>query len=270
MARRTGYAPLPGAGPSLYYEDHGSGEPLVLLHGGLGAGEMYEPLLRALTAHRRVIVADLQGHGRTPDVPGRPLRPELLADDVAALLHHLGVGQADVLGYSLGGMAALWTAVRHPALVRRLVLVSIPYRHDGWHPEVLAGFQVLSEAAAEPMRQSPQYELYARLAPRPGDWPALVAKCGELMRRPYDWSAEIRALTSPTLLVYGDTDSIRPAHMVEFYALLGGGLSDPGPSGPPPAADGPRHRLAILPSATHYDILSSPSLPPALIPFLYF
>ncbi|MER7762639.1 alpha/beta fold hydrolase [Streptomyces sp. NPDC097619] len=269
MTSRTGYVELPGSGPSLYYEEYGTGAPLVLLHGGLGSGETWAPLLPALTAHRRVVLVDLQGHGRTADVPGRPLRPELLAEDVAGLLRHLDLGPADLLGYSLGAWVALRTALQHPELVRRLVLVSTVFRRDGWHAEALAGMASLSADTAELMRGTAAHEPYARLAPRPEDWPVLVAKTGELVRAEFDWSAEVPALTAPTLLVFGDADAVRPEHQVAFYGLLGGGLRDPGPY-PAAATEAPRNRLAVLPGATHYDILSSPSLPPAVIPFLYF
>src|SRR3954469_23692857 len=133
-------------GLSLHYEEHGSGEPLILLHGGIGTGEMFAPILPDLTAGRRVIPVDLQGHGGTADVD-RPLRPELMAEDIAALLDHLGLEQADVMGYSLGGIVALRLAIQHPARVRRLVLVSVAFRRDGSHPEVVAAMDQMSAAA---------------------------------------------------------------------------------------------------------------------------
>src|SRR5512147_3119755 len=138
-------------GLSLYYEEHGSGEPLVLLHGGLGAGEQFAPILPALGAGRRVITVDLQGHGRTADID-RPLRPELLADDIAALVAHLGLPRADVMGYSLGGLTALRTAIQHPACVGRLVLVSVPFRRAGSHPEVVAAMDGFGPAMADMMQ----------------------------------------------------------------------------------------------------------------------
>jgi pimeloyl-ACP methyl ester carboxylesterase len=140
-------------GLSLYYEEHGSGEPLVLLHGGIGAGEMFAALLPELAAQRRVITVDLQGHGHTADID-RPLRPESMADDIAALIEHLGLKQADVMGYSLGGLVALRTAIQHPQLVRRLVLVSIAFRRDGSHPEVVAAMDQMSPELAEMLKQS--------------------------------------------------------------------------------------------------------------------
>ena len=167
-------------GLSLYYEEHGAGEPLVLLHGGFGAAELMQPIIPALAAGRRVIAVDLQGHGHTGDID-RPLRPEHMADDIAALIAHLGLERADVMGYSLGGMVALRTAIQHPERVRRLVVVSVAFRRDGSHPEVLEAMDQMGPAAGEPMRQSPLGQLYARTAPRPEDWPALVAKTADLL-----------------------------------------------------------------------------------------
>jgi pimeloyl-ACP methyl ester carboxylesterase len=245
---------------NLYYEEHGSGEPLVMLHGGIGASETLAPLVPGLD--RRVILVDLQGHGRTADVD-RPLRPSLMADDIAALASELGLDQIDLFGYSLGGEVALRTAIQHPGLVRRLVLVSITMKRDGNHPEVLAAFDQLTEAAAEPMKASPQYAHYSQVAPRPEDWPVLVGKTGDLLREDYDWSDEITAVQAQTMLVYADADSIRPDHVAEFYGLLGGGLGDPGWDGSHPSA-----QLAVLPGRTHYDVLESPLLVPAVEGFL--
>jgi pimeloyl-ACP methyl ester carboxylesterase len=242
-------------GLSLYYEEHGAGEPLVLLHGGFGATEMLAPIIPALSAGRRVIAVDLQGHGRTADID-RPLRPELMADDIAGLVAHLGLERADVMGYSLGGMVALRTAVQHADRVRRLVAVSVSVRRDGSYPEVLEAMDQMGPAAAEPMRRSPPGQLYTRVAPRPDDWPVLVAKTAELLHQEYDWTAETQAMTTPALLVFADADSIRPAHIVQFFALLGGGLQDAGWDG----SRRPVVQLAILPGTTHYDISVAPSL----------
>lgn len=250
-------------GVSLYYEEHGAGRPLVLLHGGLAAAAMYAPILPALAADRRVIAVDLQGHGHTADA-GRPLRYETLGDDVAALIRHLDLGQADLLGYSLGAATALRTAIQHPGLVRRLVIVSAPCRRDGWYPESLAAMEQVGAQLAEPMKQSPAYQMYAAAAPRPQDWPVLLDKTGELLRRDFDWSAEIPSITAPAMLVFADADAVRPAHIVDFYALLGGGLRDANWDG----SLRPVARLAVLPSCTHYDISASPALPGVVIPFL--
>jgi pimeloyl-ACP methyl ester carboxylesterase len=257
----VGYAEVNGL--RLWYEVHGTGRPLVLLHGGYGTTEMFAPILSALTTRRRVIAVDLQGHGRTADID-RPLRYESMADDVAALLRHLDLAQADLLGYSLGGGVALRAAIQHPGLVRRLVLVSTPCRRRGWYPEVLAAMSAQDERAGERMCGTPAHERYARIAPRPEDWPRLWAKTGDLLRREYDWSAEVAALTVPTLLVYADADSIPVTHMAEFYGLLGGGHRDAGGDG----TDRPASRLAVLPGLTHHDIVASPALPAVVLPFL--
>ena len=250
-------------GVRLWYEIHGAGKPLVLLHGGYGAVEMFAPILPTLAARRQVVAVDLQGHGRTADVD-RPLRYESMADDVAALIRHLDLAGADVLGYSLGGGAALRTAIQHPDMVRRLVLVSTPFRRHGWYPEVLAAMATQDERVAEQMRGTPPHELYERVAPRPQDWPTLWVKTGELLRREYDWSAEVAALAMPVMLVFADADSMPVSHMAEFFGLLGGGHRDAGWDG----SDRPAARLAVLPGLTHYDIVSSPALSAAVLPFL--
>ena len=193
-------------GVSLHYEEHGSGEPLVLLHGGLGAGAMFDPIMPELCAHRRVIAVDLQGHGGTADVD-RPLRPQTMADDVAALIEHLGLPSADVMGYSLGGAVALRTAIQHRDRVRRLVLVSVGFRRDGSHPEVVENMDRFSPEMADMLAQSPLYEVYSRLAPHVEDWPVLIAKTSELLKDDYDWTAEVEGLETPTMLVFADADT---------------------------------------------------------------
>ena len=140
-------------GIKLYYEIHGQGKPLVLLHGGLGAIEMFGPNLPALAAGRQVIAVDLQAHGRTADIE-RPLDPQLMADDVAALLRLLEIERADVMGYSLGGGVALHTAIRHPQVVDRLIIVSVIARRDAYYPEILAQQGQVNAAAAEAMKQT--------------------------------------------------------------------------------------------------------------------
>jgi pimeloyl-ACP methyl ester carboxylesterase len=249
-------------GLSLYYEEHGTGEPLVLLHGGFGSVEMFAGVLPALAAQRHVIAVDLQGHGRTADVD-RPFRVETMADDVAGLIEQLG-GAADVMGYSLGGHVALRLAIQHPERVRNLVVVSIACRRDGNHPEVIAAFEQMSPAFAAPMKQSPMYELYARIAPRPEDFDTLVAKTAEMLKVEFDWSAEVARIGARTLLVFADADSVKPAHISEFYGLLGGGLRDAGWDG----SAKPINQLAVLPGATHYDLLTQPLLAPVVNGFL--
>jgi pimeloyl-ACP methyl ester carboxylesterase len=260
-AVKTGYAPVNGL--KLYYEIHGSGEPLVVLHGGLGATEMFSQIMPSLSSARQVIAVDLQGHGRTADID-RPLSLELMADDIAALLKHLGIEKADIMGYSLGGGVALRTAIQHPGVVKKLVIVSAAYKRDGWYPEILAGMSQMGPAAAEPMKQTPMCQMYARLAPRPEDWPVLITKLGDLLRKDYDWSKDVAAIKSPTLLVFGDADAVRTADAVEFFELLGGGKKDGGWDG----SGISNARLAILPGITHYTIFSSPALASTVTTFL--
>jgi pimeloyl-ACP methyl ester carboxylesterase len=247
----------------MYYEVHGAGEPLVLAHGGFGLTDMFAGVMPALSAGRQVIAVDLQGHGRTADI-GRPLRQALLGDDIAALIRHLGLARADLMGYSMGGGAALRAAIQHPELIRKLVVVSYHFRRGGWYPEVLAGMAQMNASAAEFLKHSPMYQAYAAVAPHPDQFPALCDKMGDMLRQDYDWAAEVAALPMPTLLAFGDADSVSPAQVAEFFALLGGGKADAGWDG----AHMPRSRLAILPATTHYNIFSSPALIASAIDFL--
>jgi pimeloyl-ACP methyl ester carboxylesterase len=260
-AVKTGYAPVNGL--KMYYEIHGVGEPLILLHGGLGSSEMFGEVLPLLSNTRQVIAVDLQTHGRTADID-RPMTFEAMADDIAALMKYLGIEKADVMGYSLGGGVAVHTAIRHPDLVRKLVLVSIPFRRDGWYPEIVAGMAQVAAASAEAMKHTPMYQLYARIAPKPADWPVLLTKIGDLLRQDYDWSKNVAAIKAPTLLVFGDADAVRTAHTVQFFELFGGGKKDGGWDG----SGVSNARLAILPGLTHYTIFSSPALASTVTPFL--
>lgn len=261
-ARSAGrYADVNGI--KLYYEIRGSGRPLILLHGGLGAIEMFGPNLPALARDRQVIAVDLQGHGRTADID-RPLSVELMADDIAALVKHLRLERPDIMGYSLGGMAALQTAIRHPEVVGKLVVVSTPFRRNGFYPDILAQQEQVGAASAEAMKQTPMYQLYSSIAPRPEDWPRLLGKIGEAMKQDFDFSREIAGIEATTLIVAGDADIFPPAHSVELFGLLGGGQRDGGWDG----AGRPKSRLAILPGLTHYTIFSDPALAATAIGFL--
>jgi pimeloyl-ACP methyl ester carboxylesterase len=250
-------------GIKLYYEIGGTGRPLILLHGGLGAIEMFGPALPALASGRQVIAVDLQGHGRTADI-NRPLSVELMADDIAALIKHLGLQSADVMGYSLGGGVALQTAIRHPEVVRKLVVVSTPFKRSAFYPDILAQQGQVGPGAAEAMKQTPMYQLYASIAPRPEDWARLLGKIGEAMKQDFDFSKAIAGIQATTLIVAGDADIFPPAHAVELFGLLGGGQRDGGWDG----AGRPRSRLAILPGLTHYTIFNAPALAATVIPFL--
>src|SRR5205814_5365233 len=175
----------------LYYESHGTGRPLVLLHGGLGSGEMFGPILPALSERHQVVVPDLQGHGRTADID-RPIDVKLMADDIAALIDQLGLEKPDIVGYSLGGGVALHTAAKYPAKVRRLVAAAANIRPDAIYPEMRVQQGQVGAAAAEFMKDTPMYQLYQRVAPRPEDFPKLLDKIGASMAKDFDFGDEVR------------------------------------------------------------------------------
>ena len=252
-------------GIDLYYETHGSGRPLVLLHGGLGSGEMFGPVLPSFTDHHQVILVDLQGHGRTADID-RPIDVRLMADDVAALIEHLGLDDVDLVGYSLGGGVALQLAIRHPERVRRLVAASANVRRDATYADILAQQGQVSAAAMEFMKETPMYELYQRVAPRPEDFPRLLDKMGEAMAQDFDFSDDVRGLQVPTLVMAADADMAPPSHYVEVFGLLDGGQRDGGWMGEGRPAGG--HALAILPGLTHYNLFASPLFAQATLAFL--
>ncbi|HEV7369350.1 alpha/beta hydrolase [Arenibaculum sp.] len=250
-------------GVDYYYEIHGEGEPLLLLHGGLGSTGMYAPVLPMLTEGREVIAVDLHGHGRTP-LGDRPIAMADIGADLAALTAALGYDQVDVLGYSFGAWAGLHMAAGAPEKVRRLVLVSMPYARDGFFPEMLPQQAQLSGAAAEFMKDTPMYRSYVAVAPDPGEFPRLLDEMGRLMAEPYDYSAQVRKLSMPVMLIYGDGDMVRPEHVVEFYRMLGGGLKDAGWQ----REHMSRNRLAILPDLTHYETFMAPEVFRTALPFL--
>jgi pimeloyl-ACP methyl ester carboxylesterase len=252
-------------GISLYFETHGTGRPLILLHGGLGSGEMFGPVLPALTERHQVITVDLQGHGRTPDID-RPIDVRLMADDIAALIDYLGFDKPDLVGYSLGGGVALFAAVKYPAKVGRVVVASANIRRDAIPVEMLAQQAQVSGAAAESMKGTPMYELYQRVAPRPQDFPQLLDKIGDSMSKDFDFSEEVRSLQVPTLIVAADADMAPPSHYVEAFKLLDGGLRDGGWMGEGRPKGG--HALAILPGLTHYNMASSPLFATVTLAFL--
>jgi pimeloyl-ACP methyl ester carboxylesterase len=250
-------------GISYYYEVHGSGDTLLVLHGGLGSIDMFGPVLPMLAEGRQVIAVDLQGHGRTP-LGGRGISLVDMGDDMAILLDKLGVKQADALGYSLGGGTALRLAVQHPAKVRRLVVVSAGYARDGYYPEMLPQQAQVGAAIAESMKGTPMYQSYVAIAPHSEEFPKLLDQLGALMRTPYDWQEDVKKLAMPVMLVFGDSDMYRPEHIVKFYQLLGGGLQDAGWM----REHMSRNRLAILPNLTHYEIFMAPELARTVGPFL--
>ena len=258
---KTGYVEVRGV--NYYYEIRGKGEPLLLLHGGLGSIDMFGPNLAILSANRELIAVDLHGHGRTT-LGDRPINLVDIADDVAAIVKHLGYRQVDALGYSLGGSVALRLAIKHPEAVRRLALVSTPFAQDGFFPEMLPLQAAVSAAMAPMMKDTPMYQSYMAVAPHPEDFPRLLDRMGESMRRPYNWAEDVKTLKMPVMLVYGDSDMMRPEHIVEFYHLLGGGLKDAGWG----REHMSKNRLAILPDLTHYEMFAAPQFATTVLPFL--
>lgn len=261
VAVKSGH--VEAGGVSYYYEIRGRGEPLLLLHGGLGTIDMFAPFLPKLTEKRQVIAVELQGHGRS-SLGNRPISLEAMGADLGEILTKLGYGQVDVLGYSMGAGAGFQLAAQHPGKVRRLALVSAGYARDGFFPEMLEAQAQVSAKMADFMKETPMYKSYVAVAPKPEDFPRLLDAMGDLMRKPYDWSGQVQKLKMPVMLVFGDSDMYRPEHVMKFYQLLGGGLRDAGWQREHMA----QNRLAILPGRTHYDIFLAPELLATVLPFL--
>jgi pimeloyl-ACP methyl ester carboxylesterase len=237
----SGYTPVNGL--KMYFEIHGSGRPLVLLHGNLSTiGTSFGKVLPALAATRRVIAVEQQGHGHTADID-RPFSIGQWARDTTALLRHLGIERADFFGYSSGGAVALEIALRAPALVRKLVFAGgASYNRDGFYPELVAAGEAMKP---EDLDGSPFQRAYARVAPHPEQWQRLVAKVAELDHATAGWPREaIASIQAPVLLVIGDSDIVRPEHVVEMFRLLGGGVVGD-------LVGLPRSQLAVLPGTTH-------------------
>jgi pimeloyl-ACP methyl ester carboxylesterase len=245
-------------GLEMYYEIHGAGQPLVLLHGAFSAiGTSFGNVLPGLVKTRQVIAFELQGHGRTADID-RPMSQEAMADDVAAALRQLGIGEADIFGYSMGAGVALHLVIRHPEVVRKLVLASVTYNLSGIHPGLMDG---LGEMKPEMMHGSQWHEEYTRIAPDPDYFPTLFAKKTEMDRNLKDFPAEaIEEIEAPTLLIIGDSDLPRPEHAVEMFRLLGGGVFGDTPAGLP------NSQLAVLPGTSHVTLVQRADLLLAMIP----
>jgi len=242
-------APAQGAGNyvsvnglELYYEIHGTGQPLVVLHGAYMTIETMGEIVPSLAETRQVIAAELQGHGHTADID-RPLSYEHMADDVYALLAEVGIDKADVFGFSLGGGVALQLAIRHPEVVRKLVVASVSYTSDGLYPEVRDTIETITP---ELFAGSPIEEAYLRSAPNPDDFPTLVARLKQLDMEPFAWSPEdIQGISAPTLIIIGDSDGTRLEHAVEMFQLLGGGVFGD-------ILGLPKSQLAVLPGTAHF------------------
>jgi pimeloyl-ACP methyl ester carboxylesterase len=241
MPNETAYAPVNGL--RMYYEIHGSGEPLVVLPGAYMTVELMGDLVPALAMSRQVIAVEFQGHGHTADID-RPFSYEQFADDTAALLGYVGIERADVYGYSLGGGTALQLGLRHPGHVRKLVIASASYSSDGLYPEVVGGIENITP---EMFDGTPWREAYERTAPDPSAFPTLVEKLKQLDLTPFDWP--IDELAAPALVLIGDADGTRLEHAVEMFRRLGGGIfGDLAPALP-------ASQLAILPGTTHVGML---------------
>jgi len=236
-------------GLNMYYEVHGSPSregPLVLLHGGISNIETdFGLLLPSLAQGRQVIAIEQQAHGRTADID-RPLSIAQMAADTTALLRQIGVENADFFGYSMGAAIALQVAIEHPELIRKLVLAAVSYKAEGAYSGTSDSVEELDP---EMMAATPFGEAYSRMAPNPDDWPRLLKKVGEWGRNIQDWTSEaVQSVQAPALLMYGDSDIVRPEHAVELFRLLGGGV-------PGDLVGLPRSRLAILPGTTHITLV---------------
>ncbi|MEF3135895.1 alpha/beta fold hydrolase [Rhizobium sp. 268] len=258
---RKGSVPVNGI--DYYYEIRGEGEPLLLLHGGLGQIEMFAPVMPVFADHRQVIAVDLQGHGRTP-LGKRPIDLAAIGADLAILVKQLGYDKLDVFGYSFGGGVALNMAANAPDRVRRLVILSAPYAQNGFFPEMLPQQAALGAGMAEMMKDTPMFLTYKAVAPDVSEFPKLLDAMGALMREPKDYSDAVARLTMPVMLIYGDADMIRPEHMIDFYHKLGGGLRDAGWM----RENMSKNRLAILPDLTHYETFASPLMANVAMTFL--
>ena len=260
-AAKAGYADVNGL--HMYYEIYGQGQPLILLHGGFGNTGMFGSIMPTLAEKRQVIAVDMQAHGRTADID-RPMSFEAMSDDIVALLKFFKLEKADIMGYSLGGNVALYTVIKNPQLIRKAIIVSAPFKRKGEYADILVQQDQMGPQAAEFMKQLPVYPAYAKIAPRPADWPRLVTKVAQLIQKDYDWSADVKNIKVPLLLVGGDADLMPPSHLAEFFGLLGGGQKDAGWEG----KGRPQSQLAILPNTTHYNIFMKAQLATTAVNFL--
>ncbi len=239
----SGYADVNGL--KMYYEVYGQGKPIVLLHGSFMSIPLnWSEIIPLFAKDRKVIVTELQGHGRTRDI-SRKLSYEGMADDVSGLLKHLKIDSADILGYSMGGGVAFQMAVRHPEQVRRLVVLSGTYKHDGWWPEVEASFGTMT---ADMFKGSPIEKQYDSLGNDPAHFPEFVKKVLSIDDEAYDWSKDVKNIEAPIFMAIGDADGVRYEHALELFRAKGGGkMGD--------LHGLPKSRLAILPGTTHIGMM---------------
>jgi pimeloyl-ACP methyl ester carboxylesterase len=256
----SGYADVNGI--MLYHEIYGEGEPLVLIHGGLTTiGEM-QGWVQPLAKTRQVIAVEMQGHGRTADTD-RPISFATMGDDIGALQDYLKISKADLVGHSFGGASAIRAAIQRPEKVRRLVVISSPHTRSGWYPEAQRGMSRVGAAMAESMMQTPTGKL-SKKWPDPRRFPQFLDKMGSMMSEDYDWSADISKLPMAVLLVFADNDSVSQKHIADFFALLGGGVKEPGWLNTQLS----RSRLAVVPGYSHYNFLTSAEVPKIIGKFL--
>lgn len=255
----TGYAPVHGL--KMYYEVHGKGEPVVLLHGAfMTITNNWDGWIGELAKTRKVIAVEMQGHGRTADNPRREMTSENLADDVAALITYLKIPRADLIGYSMGGEVAMQCAIRHPDKVRKAVIISSTFRSDG---AVAGANESISKLTAADFKGSTLDTEYAKLSPTPNDFPKLVRRLVATASKPYDLGADkLKATKAPMFFIHGDADGVRLAHVAEMFRLKGGGTH--GDMGPRASS-----RLAILPNTTHVTLMQRmPIIVPMINDFL--
>jgi pimeloyl-ACP methyl ester carboxylesterase len=250
-------------GFELWHEIYGSGEPIIVLHGGLMTIPEMSPLIEPLAKRRKVIGVELQGHGHSADTD-RPLRFDTCADDVAALIDALELKRTDIAGLSFGGDIALRTAIRYPSKIRRLVVWSAGFARSGWYPEAQAGMNAVDHSLASSLIEHTPTGKLSRAWREPDRFPKFLDKLGKLLGEPFDLSAEVKQLPMPVLLVYADHDSVTQRHIADFFALLGGGISEPGWQD----TKFTRARLAIIPGYSHYDIAKAPEVGPIIEKFL--
>ena len=256
----SGYADVNGI--NLYHEIYGEGEPLVLIHGGLTTISEMQEWVQPLAQTRQVIAVEMQGHGRTADTD-RPMTFATMGDDIAALLDYLKIPKADLVGHSFGGASAIRAAIQHPDHVRRLVVISSPHARSAWYPETQEGMSQVGASLAENMMQTPTGK-FSKHWPEPQRFPQFLDKLGKMMSEHYDWSAEIAKLPMPVLLVFADNDSVAQKRIAEFFALLGGGVREPGWLNTQLS----KSRLAVVPGYSHYNFLTSPEVPQIIGKFL--